>query len=288
MAIEQALPTDETYRSSGYYTLFVERHELAQQVISGRRVLDTCCGTGWGTYHFFASEATWVCGMDRSYEALHHYEFHKNGLPLAQMDALRLAFTDDSFDVVLALESIEHFTVQNGKRYVAELCRVTRPGGVLLGTTPLCADVSLIPVFQAWNQFHLYVYTREALYRFLRQFFIDIDIYEMYNETCPYFAFIAVKPGAAPLDTADLRRELARPQSDLRSLEAFHYSRWSQALAHLNDRKKARCLAARAFLKTPSNLSILKAVVMLWLPVGLVNWLRAAKRRLSSYLGGKL
>jgi SAM-dependent methyltransferase len=281
VAIEQALPTDEAYKSSGYYALFVERHELAQQIISGRRVLDTCCGTGWGTYHFFTPEAIAVCGIDRSYEALRHYGFHESGLSLAQMDALQLACPDDSFDVVLALESIEHFTVENGKRYVAELCRVMRPGGVLFGTTPLCADVSLIPVFQAWNQFHPYIYTRETLYGLLEQFFIEIDIYELYNETCPYFAFIAVKSGAVPLDTANLRQELARPQPDLRRLKALHYLRWSQALARLDDRKNARRLVTRAVLKTPRTLSLLKAVVVLWLPVGLTNSLRTLKHRLG-------
>lgn len=291
MAREYALPTDPKYRDSGFYKLFVERHELAQQLVSGYRVLDTCCATGWGTHHFIASKASWVCGIDVSSDALQTYRLHTKGLPLAQMDALRLAYPDRAFDVVLALESIEHFTQQDSQKYVAELCRVTRPGGVLLGTTPLCPDASLIPAFQAQNQFHLYAYTRPDLHRLLKGSFTQIDIYEAYSQPSPYLIFLAQRKGHPLLDTTDLRRKLAARQLDSRKLKTTYYSKWSRTLGRLGDRKNARRLAVEALSWDPCSFSLLwaaitggnsiRAVISKWLPPRFRKWLRSTTCRFS-------
>ena len=56
------------------------------------------------------------------------------GVTFQLEDALNLSFDDDSFDVVIALEVIEH--VDDDDRFVSEALRVTRPGGKVIYTTP--------------------------------------------------------------------------------------------------------------------------------------------------------
>jgi ubiquinone/menaquinone biosynthesis C-methylase UbiE len=58
------------------------------------------------------------------------YRFRADRLEVRQMNALRLEFPDESFDVVFSLNSIEHF---GGRREIVqaarEMARVLRPGG---------------------------------------------------------------------------------------------------------------------------------------------------------------
>jgi SAM-dependent methyltransferase len=49
-------------------------------------------------------------------------------------DATRLPFADDSFDVVITSEVLEH--IQNDVAAIAEMVRVLKPGGTFAGTVP--------------------------------------------------------------------------------------------------------------------------------------------------------
>jgi SAM-dependent methyltransferase len=68
---------------------------------------------------------------------------------------------DDSVDAVLCLEVLEH--VGNPKAAVAEIWRVLRPGGVLIGSTPF-----LLGIHDPPNDF--YRYTRHGLQLLFRDF----------------------------------------------------------------------------------------------------------------------
>ncbi|HXG54993.1 MAG TPA: methyltransferase domain-containing protein [Vicinamibacterales bacterium] len=52
----------------------------------------------------------------------------------ADLDGPRLPLDDDLFDVVTAVETIEH--LENPRALFRELTRITRPGGLVLVTTP--------------------------------------------------------------------------------------------------------------------------------------------------------
>ena len=61
--------------------------------------------------------------------------FPSAGLRGVQGDACAaLPFQDESFDVVISMEGIEHF--ENQTDFVRECCRVLKPGGVMILTTP--------------------------------------------------------------------------------------------------------------------------------------------------------
>lgn len=56
------------------------------------------------------------------------------GVRYVRGDGVRLPFREDTFDVVFALDVIEH--VDDDRGLAAELLRVLRPGGLLIVTTP--------------------------------------------------------------------------------------------------------------------------------------------------------
>ena len=95
------------------------------------RILDAGCGTGRNLLEFGSlGEAE---GVDFSGEAV---EFcRRRGLERVQQAALeQLPFGDGRFDVVIATDVIEH--LDDDRRALAELRRVTAPGGRLVVTVP--------------------------------------------------------------------------------------------------------------------------------------------------------
>jgi len=111
--------------------------------IAGLRVLEVACGRG-GFVQQLARAGACVTGCDFSAAALHaaRTKLPAAGLrfpaTLIQGDAQNLPFADDSFDVVVSCETIEH--LPDVKSAVREMHRVTRPGGKLLLTTPNYAN----------------------------------------------------------------------------------------------------------------------------------------------------
>jgi 2-polyprenyl-3-methyl-5-hydroxy-6-metoxy-1,4-benzoquinol methylase len=107
--------------------------------VAGLCVLEVACGRG-GFVRQMARAGAHVTGCDFSSAALKAAStklFSRDEPPLAMLvqgDAQKLPFADNSFDVVVSCETIEHLPrVQTA---IFEMHRVTRPGGRLFLTTP--------------------------------------------------------------------------------------------------------------------------------------------------------
>jgi 2-polyprenyl-6-hydroxyphenyl methylase/3-demethylubiquinone-9 3-methyltransferase len=96
----------------------------------GSVLLDLACGAGLLARHV-AGRGHRHVGLDLSAPALEQARAH--GVVVARGDVLRLPFTDEVADVVVAGEVLEH--VREPTDLVAEACRVLRPGGVLVVDT---------------------------------------------------------------------------------------------------------------------------------------------------------
>jgi len=95
------------------------------------RVLDVGCGTGFNMRLFERYGA--VEGVDTAAEALAYCR--RRGLErVRQADAASLPFADDTFDLVTALDIIEH--LDDDVAALREFARVLKPGGTLLVYTP--------------------------------------------------------------------------------------------------------------------------------------------------------
>ena len=110
-----------------------ERTALFREQVGGpgRRVLDVGCRAGALTEAYLPGND--VVGIDVDREAL--AEAAKLGVRTVWADAQRrLPFGDESFDVVVAGEVLEH--LPNPQLLVRESLRVLRPGGTLVGSIP--------------------------------------------------------------------------------------------------------------------------------------------------------
>lgn len=95
----------------------------------GQRILDLAAGTGTSS-RTFADRGADVVATDLSLGMLTEGHRRQPGLRFVAGDALSLPFADDSFDattISFGLRNVEHTG-----RALAELLRVTRPGGRLV------------------------------------------------------------------------------------------------------------------------------------------------------------
>lgn len=275
MTLERALPNDEGYRQSGWYDLFVERHTLAALLVPDKDVLDTCCGMGGGTQEHFA-RAHLAVGVDRSLEALGRYSREERRYHPLCADMLSLPLAAGTFDVVVALESVEHFRREEAERYVQEMVRVLKPAGVMVGTTPICPDPGLVPFFREQNPYHLHSYTRLDLTKLLQSHLPAVVLVPRYNPLSPYWVFVAAaSPGR--LHEADVQTLLAqagRETPAARQAKVAIMQQWGNELYRRGRRDAALRTLWMVCKSNPRNVQLWKSVVLSLLPPSMRERLR--------------
>jgi SAM-dependent methyltransferase len=111
------------------------RYAWASAFCSGRRVLDAGCGVGYGAEMINEAGATEVVAVDISESAVDLARSAVTAGVVCEVGDVRsLAYEDDSFDVVVCFEVIEHLEEQ--ERVLDELARVLAPDGLLLISSP--------------------------------------------------------------------------------------------------------------------------------------------------------
>ncbi|MDX1972864.1 MAG: class I SAM-dependent methyltransferase [Candidatus Sumerlaeia bacterium] len=158
---------DKMYQLEDSYWWFQGRKRMIQSILERflpeeprpGRVLDVGCGTGM----ILQSYQKWSpVGADFSPLALQYCQ--SRGLKrTVRADVTRLPFADNSLDLILALDLIEH--VERHDLLIKEFQRVLRPGGCVMATVP--AHPSL------WSEHdvalhHYRRYTRKSFAKLLR------------------------------------------------------------------------------------------------------------------------
>ncbi len=101
---------------------------------AGELILDAGCGTGIFTACFLDWKAR-VVGLDISFAMLRRSGERGKDLPFfaLQGDILALPFPDETFDKVVSVTAVEF--IAEGRKAIAELFRVSKPGGVIVVAT---------------------------------------------------------------------------------------------------------------------------------------------------------
>lgn len=108
---------------------------IAPDDFRGKRVLDSGCGTGEYALWYATHGAASVLGVDLSEGSLALAERKRAEARIAnasfrRMDVLKLDLEDDSFDYSYSVGVLHH--TGDPARGFREICRVTRPGGVVI------------------------------------------------------------------------------------------------------------------------------------------------------------
>jgi ubiquinone/menaquinone biosynthesis C-methylase UbiE len=112
------------------------RYMFCKQFVNDKVVLDDGCGCGYGSLYLAENSARMVVGIDVSRDAINYAKTHflKKNIKFKVVDGANLPFSNDSFDVVVSIEVIEH--IHNYEQYLSEISRVLKPSGILVISTP--------------------------------------------------------------------------------------------------------------------------------------------------------
>ena len=153
------------YRVEDTFWWYVGMRAIVRALVGDRldaagRVLDAGCGTGgnlaWWQRRADPKNGLLSTGIDLSPDAL-MFGSRRGLTRLSRASISDLPFADSTFDGVLSLDVLYHLNVADDRRALAELARVTRPGGWV------CVRV---PAFDSLRSAHdAAVHTRERYRR---------------------------------------------------------------------------------------------------------------------------
>ena len=176
---ERADPNDPKWKNNPWAKVFVRRCKYAKEFSQKKRVLDLCCGTGW-TANELSKVAKVVKAVDYSKESIEKAkkEFQNENLFFEQMNALNLKFPDSSFDTVVSMEAIEHFTENDGKVFLSEVYRVLKKGGYFVGSTPQVETKNPLKILamKKIDPYHLHLYSKKMLEKSLSAIFNKVEV----------------------------------------------------------------------------------------------------------------
>ncbi|MDT4939073.1 MAG: hypothetical protein QOG80_2744 [Pseudonocardiales bacterium] len=161
------------------YAEHLTRYRSALPVVAGRVVLDIASGSGYGS-QILATVAEHVYGVEIDAEAVAYSKAHFGApnLEFLQGDAVAIPLPDDSVDVVVTFETIEH--IEDQRAFMSEIKRVLRPDGIALISTPNDLE------FAEGNHYHLHEFEYEELLALVATEFAFCDPY--FQATWKYVA----------------------------------------------------------------------------------------------------
>ena len=113
----------------------LSRYTFAARLARGKRVLDAGCGAGYGSAEL-AQCAESVTGVDVAPEAIEfaRANYALPNLQFEQASCIELPFADESFDLIVAFEVIEH--LEGWRDFLQQARRVLRSSGQFIVSTP--------------------------------------------------------------------------------------------------------------------------------------------------------
>lgn len=146
---ERMMP--EFNKGSEIYIEHLSRYIFASQFIKDKVVLDIACGSGYGSDYLMKNGASKVIGVDISEESVNYCKnkYNKDNLRFAIGSVVNIPVEDNSVDVIVSFETIEHVGGEDQIVFMKEIKRVLKKDGILLISTPN------IEVSPQGNPFHI-------------------------------------------------------------------------------------------------------------------------------------
>jgi SAM-dependent methyltransferase len=118
-----------------HYPIYVEKVRLIEEILDAvprdAKIVDLGCGEGLLVEKYRATGYD-IRGFDLNYQSEH----------VTKADILHLDLPNDSVDLVLALDVIEHLNFADQVLALDEIRRILKPGGRLIATMPNLAHFS--------------------------------------------------------------------------------------------------------------------------------------------------
>lgn len=157
-----------------FYYEHLNRYLFAAEFVKGKKVLDLGCGSGYGSKILDEAGAEKVVGVDVSKETIKYAKskYRSRHLTYKLGNATDLIFKNDSFDMVVCFELLEH--VSNDNKLIKEIKRVTSKKGLCLISTPNKFT------YPTGNKFHKREYFPNEFETLLKKHFVNVKLSYQY------------------------------------------------------------------------------------------------------------
>lgn len=154
----------------------IKAYDFVGAFCKNKKVLDIGCFIGYGETRIFsqAKEIIAIDGDDKALEFARQNRFIPNA-KFEKVDARRLPFPNETFDIVIAFQLIEHIPPNEVSSFLSEVKRVLKRKGSLFITTPN-RRFRLIPFQRPFNPEHYREFTAESLLKILKTTFEGVQI----------------------------------------------------------------------------------------------------------------
>ena len=163
----------------------LQRYEAILEYVKDKVVVDAASGEGYGS-QILAQVASKVYGVDISREAVEaaRNKYIKENLSFKEGSITQLPFDNESIDVVVSFETIEHVDESMQITFMKEIKRVLRKDGILIMSTPNKKIYS--DEFNYHNEFHVKEFYKDEFIAFIQNNFKYYKLYSQYKEVAYY------------------------------------------------------------------------------------------------------
>jgi len=159
----------------------LHRYYHVFEIVKGKVVLDIGCGEGYGS-SYLATNAKTVYGVDIDNSCIEHAKkkYACENLQFIQGDVTGIPLANNSVDVVVSFETIEHLSEEIQPLFLNEIKRVLIKEGMLIISTPDKTNYSDRYAYE--NKFHVKEFTKQEFHAFLSSYFETIaDLGQRYE-----------------------------------------------------------------------------------------------------------
>ncbi len=153
----------------------VARYAFARGYAHGKRVLDAGCGTGYGSAEL-AQSAAEVTGVDIAADAVEYAgaNYPIAGLRFLEASCTAVPFPDESFDLVVAFEVIEH--LPDYRAFLDECARLLTREGLFIVSSPNKRYYAETRAATGPNPFHEHEFEAEEFAQELQRVFPNVRL----------------------------------------------------------------------------------------------------------------
>ncbi|MDT8300098.1 MAG: class I SAM-dependent methyltransferase [Sedimentisphaerales bacterium] len=154
----------------------IKAYDFVAPFCEDKKVLDVGCFIGYGETRIYskAKEIVAIDSDDNAIEFARQNRFIPN-VKFEKVDAKHLPFSDESFNIVIAFQLIEHISPEETGRFLSEVWRVLKMNGLLFVVTPN-RKFRLLPFQRPFNSEHFREFTAKGLYKILQANFKDVKV----------------------------------------------------------------------------------------------------------------
>lgn len=154
----------------------IKTYDFIAPFCKNKKILDIGCFLGYGENRIYL-EASEIIAIDSDINALKFARKNRNfqNIKFQKLDAKKLPYTNNTFDIVIASQLIEHICHKDINVFLSEVKRVLMKGGLFFVITPN-RKFRLLPFQRPFNPEHYQEFTAKTALKTLKITFNDVQI----------------------------------------------------------------------------------------------------------------